>query len=44
MWKDLGNVIQAYQEVAHRLKILPEESNISEVKFTKPTAIHLKKN
>ena len=41
--KDLGNVIQAYQEVAHRLKILPEESNISEVKFNKPTAIHLKK-
>ena len=41
--KDLGNVIQAYQEVAHRLKILPEESNISEIKFSKPTAIHLKK-
>jgi phosphoribosylaminoimidazole-succinocarboxamide synthase len=41
--QDLGNVIQAYQEVAHRLKILPEESNISEIKFSKPTAIHLKK-
>ena len=41
--KDMGNVIQAYQEVAHRLKILPEETNISEIKFSKPTAIHLKK-
>ena len=41
--KDLGNIIQAYQEVAHRLKILPEEANISEIKFSKPTAIHLKK-
>ncbi len=41
--KDLGNVIQAYKEVAHRLKILPEEANISEIKFSKPTAIHLKK-
>ena len=41
--KDLGNIIQAYQEVAHRLKILPEESNISEVNFTKPTAVHIKK-
>jgi phosphoribosylaminoimidazole-succinocarboxamide synthase len=41
--KDLGSVIQAYQEVAHRLKILPEESNISEIKFSKPTAIRLNK-
>ena len=41
--KDLGNVIQAYQEVAHRLKILPEESNISQIGFSKPTAVNLKK-
>ena len=41
--KDLGNVIQAYQEVAHRLKILHEESNISEVKFNKLTTLHFKK-
>ena len=41
--KDLGNVVQAYQEVAHRLKILPEESNISEVKFVKPTSLKIKK-
>ena len=40
---NLGNVIQGYNEVAHRLNILPEEKNISEVKFGKPTAIHLKK-
>ena len=41
--KDLGNVIQAYQEVARRLGIMPEEANISEVQFGKPTAINLKK-
>ena len=36
--KDLGNIIQAYQEVARRLGIIHEESNISEVKFGKPKA------
>ena len=41
--KDLGSVIQAYQEVARRLGIMPEESNISEVQFGKPKAINLKK-
>ena len=41
--KDLGNIIQAYQEVARRLGIIHEESNISEVKFGKPTAVNLKK-
>ncbi len=41
--KDLGNVIQAYQEVARRLNIVHEEGNISEVKFGKPTAVNLKK-
>ena len=41
--KDLGNVIQAYQEVASRLKIVPEQTNLSEVRFNKPTAIQLKK-
>ena len=29
--KDLGNIIQAYQEVARRLGIIHEEANISEV-------------
>ena len=31
--KDLGNIIQAYQDVARRLGIMPEETNISEVNF-----------
>ncbi|MBA1338430.1 MAG: phosphoribosylaminoimidazole-succinocarboxamide synthase [Pelagibacterales bacterium] len=41
--KDLGNIIQAYQEVARRLGIIHEEANISEVKFGKPTAVNIKK-
>ena len=41
--KDLGNLIPAYQEVARRLNILHEQTNISEVKFTKPTEIKIKK-
>ena len=40
--KDLGNIIQAYQEVARRLGIIHEEANISEVKFGKPKAVTLK--
>jgi len=40
--KDLGNIIQAYQEVARRLGIVHEEANISEVKFGKPKAVDLK--
>jgi len=42
--KDLGNIIQAYQEVARRLGIMHEEANISEVKFGKPKAVKLKNN
>ena len=41
--KDLGNIVQAYQEVARRLGIIHEESNISEVKFGKPKAVNIKK-
>jgi phosphoribosylaminoimidazole-succinocarboxamide synthase len=41
--KDLGNIIQAYQEVARRLGIIHEESNISTVKFGKPKAVNIKK-
>ncbi len=41
--KDLGNIIQAYQEVARRLGIIHEESNIAEVKFGKPKAVNIKK-
>ena len=40
--KDLGNIIQAYQEVARRLGIIHEEGNISEVKFGKPKSIKIK--
>ena len=39
--KDLGNIIQAYQEVARRLGIIHEEANISEVKFGKPKAVDI---
>ena len=41
--KDLGDLIPAYTEVAKRLGILQETSNIKEVKFTKPSSIKLKK-
>ena len=41
--KDLGNIIQAYQEVARRLGIIHEETNIRSVKFGKPQAVNIKK-
>ena len=41
--KDLGNIIQGYQEVARRLGIMPEETNIKEVNFGKTTSIKFKK-
>jgi phosphoribosylaminoimidazole-succinocarboxamide synthase len=41
--KDLGNIIQAYQEVGRRLGIIHEEANVSEVKFGKPTEVKIKK-
>ena len=41
--KDLGNIIQAYQEGARRLGIIHEEANISEIKFGKPKAVIIKK-
>ena len=41
--KDLGNLIPAYEEVARRLNILHEQTNISEVKFGKPIAVKIKK-
>ena len=40
--RDLGNIIQAYQEVARRLGIMPEETNISEVNFGKTIPIKFK--
>jgi phosphoribosylaminoimidazole-succinocarboxamide synthase len=41
--KDLGNVIEAYQDVARRLGIMPEEANISEVNFGKTASVKFKK-
>jgi phosphoribosylaminoimidazole-succinocarboxamide synthase len=41
--KDLGNIIEGYQEVARRLGIMPEETNIKEVNFGKTTSIKFKK-
>ena len=37
--KDLGNLIEAYQEVARRLNILHEETNVRAVKFGKLRSI-----
>tara|TARA_Y100001970_G_scaffold291003_1_gene426646 strand:+ start:9 stop:791 length:783 start_codon:yes stop_codon:yes gene_type:complete len=42
--KDLGNLVEAYQEVAKRLGILHEQTNIRPIKFSKPTAVKIKKN
>ena len=41
--KDLGNLIEAYQDVARRLGIMHEETNISEVNFGKTASIQFKK-
>ena len=41
--KDLGNLIDGYQEVARRLDILHEQSNIRPIKFTRPKAVKIKK-
>jgi len=41
--KDLGNLIEAYQDVARRLGIMPEETNISEVNFGKTTSLKFTK-
>ena len=37
--KDLGNLLEAYQEVARRLNILHEETNIRAIKFGKLRSI-----
>ena len=41
--KDLGNIIEGYQEVARRLGIMPEIGNVKEVNFKKPSSIKFKK-
>ncbi len=40
---DLGNLIEGYQEVAKRLNILHEQTNIRPIKFPKPKAVKIKK-
>ncbi len=42
--QNLGNLIEAYQDVARRLGILHEHSNIRPIKFSKPQAVKIKKN
>ena len=41
--KNLGNLIDGYQEIAKRLNILHEHSNIRPIKFPKPQAVKIKK-
>ena len=41
--KDLGNIIEGYQEVARRLGIMPEIGNVKEVNFGKSSSIKFKK-
>ena len=41
--KDLGSLIEGYQEVARRLNILHEQSSIRPLKFPKPQAVKIKK-
>ena len=41
--KNLGNLIEAYQDVARRLGILHEHSNIRPSKFPKPKEVKIKK-
>ena len=41
--KDLGNLVEGYQEVARRLDILHEQSNIRPFKYSKPKAVKFKK-
>ena len=41
--KDLGNLLEAYQEVARRLNILHEETNIKTVEFGKLRSVKNRK-
>ena len=41
--KELGNLVEGYQEVARRLDILHEQSNIRPLKYSKPKAVKFKK-
>ena len=42
--KNLGNIIEAYQEIARRFGIIHEQSNIRPLKFSKPKEVKFKKN
>ncbi len=41
---DLGNIIEAYQEIAKRFGIIHEQSNIRPLKFSKHKEVKFKKN
>ena len=41
---DLGNIIEAYQEIAKRFGIIHEQSNVRPLKFSKPKEVKFKKN
>ncbi len=41
---DLGNINEAYQEIAKRFGIIHEQSNIRPLKFSKPKEVKFKKN
>jgi len=41
--KDLGSLVEGYQEVARRLNILHEQSNIKPITFPKPKEVKIKK-
>ena len=41
--KDLGSLVEGYQEVARRLNILHEQSNITPISFPKPKEVKIKK-
>ena len=40
---NLGNLIEAYQDVARRLGILYEQANITPIKYMKPHSLKFKK-
>ena len=41
--KDLGSLVEGYQDVARRLNILHEQSNIKPISFPKPKEVKIKK-
>ena len=41
--KDLGNLIEGYQEVARRLNILHQQPVLTPISFPKPKEVKIKK-